>query len=199
MLISPKTQSQDSLTNSPCTHSSASVIIDLVEFKVSTPNDHQSISLEWTITNSNYMNKYTIERKTPNGKFMAIGTTSMNHFTDNTPMLGTNIYRLSVITPNNKMFHSKSIEQDFTPIEISIGPNPVCDQLILNYTIQGDQPFSIELRNKLGHIIHKSNHLANFEGIGQTTLNVSTYKPDIYFVLITQGKHIVTKMFRVHP
>ena len=192
-------RSQNTLAPALSTQSQESVIIDLVEFKVSTPNDQQSIPLEWTIAGPNQLNTYTIERKDQNGKFMAIGTTSNNYFTDYNPMLGSNVYRLSVITTQNKMFHSKSIQHEFSPIELKINSNPVCDHLIVSHRTKADEPFTIELRDKFGNVIHRSNHLASTSGQGQTTLSVNDYKPELYFVLIIQNQNIVTKMFRIQP
>jgi hypothetical protein len=79
-------------------------------------------------------------------------------------------------------------EEDETKV-LEIFPNPVNDELVLNYS--GTKPFNIEIINCLGIKMLEQNNLSS----ASNSLNVKSLKPGIYLLVIKNDKTSLVKKF----
>ncbi len=87
--------------------------------------------LTWKVSTEVNASKYVVE-KSVNGVFSPIGSVSATglssySFTDNTPSIGSNLYRLKLVDKDNAFSYSKIVLVDFSKLtaSVSISPNPI--------------------------------------------------------------------------
>jgi hypothetical protein len=106
--------------------------ITLVSFKVE--QDNNSVLLSWATASEKNFDKFIVERSSDAKLFEAIGEvkgagnskTLLNYsLTDNSPLLGTNYYRLKSVDFDESFEYSKVIFTDYNGAkEFSVYPNP---------------------------------------------------------------------------
>ncbi len=99
-------------------------------------------------------------------------------FLDNAPLANLNYYRLQQVDYNNQSDYSNiiSIETNTNHSEIEIYPNPVKDELTINWGSYGT-PQSIEIHNAQGQLVKTINTVKN-------TISVSELAAGMYFLVI---------------
>jgi hypothetical protein len=71
-------------------------------------------------------------------------------------------------------------------------PNPVNDNLIINYSAENNSNTSIKITNEVGICVYQD------EGINNSiNINTSNLSPGVYFLTIREGKNIETRKFVV--
>lgn len=159
----------------------------------------QTAALKWVTTMETNASHFEVQRSDNAKNFESIGkvdakgesNTLLNYgFVDQTPLSGTNYYRLKQIDMDGSYSFSKAISILFdTHIKISVYPNPVTDVLRIESSValQSLEVFSVNGSRVTGITIPAGNAVATTSGTNFREISLRDQKPGIY-VLVINGK-----------
>ncbi len=125
------------------------------------------VQLTWTTKNEQNYTSFTVERSTDGGKTFAVigglpGTGAGNYsLLDNSPVEGTNLYRLKQEDLNDSITYSKAVPVQFSGAisKLSVYPNPATS--LINVSIADNAgvkpPYTIQITNTSGFVIRQVN------------------------------------------
>ncbi len=168
--------------------------VKLEEFKGKKMNSHNLLS--WKASQENGLANYTLERKDPNGNFVAIGETSVSStpgdshaysFSDEQPLKGKNHYRLKMENKDGTFNYSNIImlENDGQQMVFSIYPNPVKDVLTISFDATGKHQYEISVVSITGQVLSTQRITTDGSSKLQISRALSVMK-GIYLVKITE-------------
>ena len=185
------------------TRSDAVLPITLSNFKATYLSNKTSL-LQWTTEQELNSKVFIIERSIDGGRtFVNIGsvnakgsstTTSQYQFTDLSPVVGTNLYRLKEIDIDDHYQYSNVVSVVVTSKEInfySLYPNPAHQFTYLNATGSISKEITIEIVDATGRIFKtQTNHIDNNHPV---KLDVSTLNKGMYFIKVMSDGNINTE------
>lgn len=145
--------------------------------------------LSWTTAQEINTSYYVIEHSTDGrnyssiGEVTAAGSGTGNYsysFTDYTPALGINFYRLRIIETNGSAKFSavRSVRNEGTA-DVAVYPNPAKDHMMVNITSDIADKAAITINDMNGKLVYTSNTLINagmnYINISMAKMNAGTY------------------------
>ncbi len=137
--------------------------------------------LSWTTAQEVNTSYYVIEHSTDGrhyssiGQVAATGSSNGNYtFTDYTPVLGINFYRLRIMETNgsSKLSAVRSVRNEGTA-DVAVYPNPAKDYMMVNITSDITDKAAITVSDMSGKLVYTSNTLIN---AGMNYINISMAK-----------------------
>ncbi|MEO8769744.1 MAG: T9SS type A sorting domain-containing protein [Ferruginibacter sp.] len=184
------------------------VIVPVTYIEISaTRNSDAGITVNWNVENETGIDHYEVERGADGQNLASIetaGASSNNggnaryNYIDSRPLKGDNFYRIRSVGMNGNIKYSAIVKvRDVKEVPaISIYPNPVVDK-IMNITFTG-QPagnYNIQLSNKLGQVVYKTNvEIANSSTTTTRSVNLGNeISSGIYQVVISSQNRKFTE------
>ena len=138
--------------------------IKLLDFEAKFNTTNNNVELKWITANEINSDYFTIERSTNGNEWEVITlheaagnseTVLDYNIIDETPNNGINYYRLKETDFNGDYFYSniKFIKVNTNVAELSIYPNPIITNATLNYSINNDEEFELEITNSVGQVV----------------------------------------------
>lgn len=168
--------------------------IELLSFEAGFNNSNKGVDLKWETSSEKNSDYFTIEQSINGNEWVEISklkaagnsiSVIIYKSFDPDPNNGINYYRLKETDFNGNYFYSDiefvTINSDVS--DISISPNPVATNTILNYWANNDEEFQLEITNALGQILMKKTVLLN-SGDNQIKLEMEQFVPGNYFLKI---------------
>jgi hypothetical protein len=143
-----------------------------------------------------------LERQTNNGKFEVVNNQidimNINSLNDNNPIIGENIYRIVVATPDRK-YYSNEAKINYQKLDESViaYPNPTNGELTLNLDKFIGEKITVSLMDNFGHQIYQK----GFEVVNPSeSINLSNYNSGTYFVHVVSNNRqpVVNKIVLIH-
>ena len=172
--------------------------LTFIDFK--TTKIKNTVQLNWITSNEINNNRFEIEVSNDDINYKKIGTvlananSSVNHnydFTDKTPTLGYNFYRLKQIDNNNKFSYSyvQNINFDkFNNLEIQVFPNPVKTGFTNLIISNNFKILHVKIYNTLGQqmLSQVYNNIGN-----NIKLNLINFTKGLYFAVVIADNKII--------
>jgi|GEM_PF-194232 len=179
----------------PCTDGSVAPV-KLINF--SAVAKESSVLLTWQTAMEINNNYFEVQRSSDGRNFSAIGRVNGNgnsgelldySFIDNNPLEETSYYRLKQVDYNGSFSYSRVHAVTFTPLTVTIYPNPATDQITVK---SKEELINITLQDITG----KATFTQNFEsGENLQVVNLPSLQPGLYLVSIqTQTGTVVQKL-----
>jgi hypothetical protein len=169
--------------------------IKLLSF-TATKNGNKNL-LQWTTAQEVNSNYFSVERSNDDVSFNSLGNVSAKgntavataySFTDSKPNNGANHYRLRMVNKDGTYSYSeiRSIN-DAMHFAVNIYPNPVKDNLALNFSSDRTMDVQIEIINNEGKImLSKQTSIA--EGASAQNINVAALSGGTYYLRCVSGE-----------
>ena len=166
--------------------------VTLIQFNATGVNN--TVQLTWqTATETN--NKYfAVQRSSDGITFSTVGTVSsfgnstLQHqysFTDNSPVRGTNYYRLRQVDNNGYFVDSKTVTVSFNgTLLFTLYPNPAAS--VVHVNLSSSSPAIIVVYDMNGKAIAQKEVSS---GISSQTIDVSKLAAGTYTIMLVQDKH----------
>lgn len=163
----------------------------------------QKVTLEWTtITEIN--NDYIALEHSYDGRFFAEitrldgagSTNQVQHYSyeHNTPLNGTNYYRLKQVDYDGKFTYHEVISVDIVISEsVELYPNPTQDVLNIRFSDVEDSGLQMQIFDALGRLVFEQYHPA---GQSSAKLNISNLGSGVYSLRIDKGGDTTIYRFR---
>lgn len=165
-------------------------------FKVQLNDKKQGI-LNWTSTSEH--NYFEIERSNNGYDFVTIGKidakNNVNSFQrydyiDAHLLHGSNYYRIRQVDLIGKSTYSTIEHLQFDEYTFSIQPNPVKDEIHLQFEVDLDEQVQIEIFNTTGQLIYDAMHQVNSGGIHLYFKEMNIQHSGLYWVRAKMDKNI---------
>ena len=179
-------------------------VLPLKLLSFTTTNDGKTNLLKWSSTNEINTDRFEIQRSSNGRDFTTIGSAkSYNNgkskndysFTDAQPLKAVNYYRLKMIDKDGKYTYSaiKSINNT-NSFDVTLYPNPVKNNLTLNFSSEKAIDVQIEIVNTEGKLVlSKKIHIA--QGESKQTINTASLNAGNYFLKCTSAEGEVALRF----
>ena len=125
----------------------------------------QKANLNWATTEESNSDRFDVERSLDGKKWKTVGSVAAKgesvtnvpySFADNTPVNGTNLYRLKMIDLDGSFAYSRINNVRFEGLpSISIYPNPVANQLSVS-NLNTDEIAKIQIFNSNGNVVKET-------------------------------------------
>lgn len=152
---------------------------------------NKTVQLDWQAYVDGMHDYFEVEKADNSGAFHKIAKVDGQLFRafDNTPDIGSNIYRIKQVDKNAAVTYSQSINinTSFGKSVVSIFPNPVKD--ILNLNITGvDAASQFIITDVTGNVLHKQ-QLPAGAASANIKVNLSNLASQLYFIKIVNKKN----------
>jgi hypothetical protein len=150
------------------------------------------VVVNWASEKEINSKSYTIEKSTDGKDFKVIGTVAaagtsnsrlQYSFTDNTPVNGSNYYRLKIADKDATFSYSRIIEVRFgSHYQFTLSPNPATSTLEMRFQGGGNGPAMIRLTNLNGKAVREQTE--KFNGAGRIKMDVGPLPRGVYILSI---------------
>ena len=181
--------------------------ITLVSFGAEYQVSSNNVLLNWRTASETNNKLFTIEKQLSEGDYWQTvatvpgagnSTVTLNYSAlDENPSPGISYYRLMQTDYDGNYTYS-----DIQPVNIpennfvEVYPNPLRDNLNLNYNSKGTEPVSIRIIDIMGAEIVPSYTINNVQmGMNKFSINTSSFSKGMYFLLINNGTHTYFEKF----
>lgn len=158
--------------------------------------------LSWSTTQEINTDRFIVEHGTDGRNFTAMGevtaagnsATNINYsFTDYTPVMGVNFYRLKVVERNGSTKYSavKSVRNEGTA-DIAIYPNPVKDMMTVNITSERMDRAVITITDMNGKLVQIRN-TAISEGSNYINVNTAAMAKGTYILKVQLNEDMIVR------
>jgi len=155
--------------------------------------------LEWRTGRDFVAEEFIVERSLDGRTFVALGTvkatgsvngSSRYLFTDNSPELGKNYYRIKILKSDNRVSYSKLVVINMTTASsITVTPNPVQNSFQVQFKNIKPGIYSVKLINAMGALIHSESIKTSGNEI-KTMQRPGAAKSGSYFLIIQDAQLI---------
>ena len=158
------------------------------------------VSLIWETSWEENIEEYEVERARDGFHFVTLGRVEAGKFSydylDKHPFIGDNYYRLKVIESDGSYYYSDLLQfQVKAQIVLkNVYPNPVEQQLFIDFETADEEPVHVEIYNMLGQAIEQKEYNASF-GQNQIMIATHSWESGFYWVELRQG--ITTEVVKV--
>lgn len=164
--------------------------LELLSFAAKPDALGKTVNLNWKTTNEVNTQDFVVERKTDNTDFAPLTTVLSKNvagthdysFTDKSPLAGNSYYRLQQRDKDGKYTYSEIARVKIEGISLSLRPNPVSNELIVNHD-NANKAAVLKVVGLDGRSLIKAN--ANV-GTASTTINVASLASGTY-LLVYEG------------
>jgi carboxypeptidase T len=160
----------------------------------------KKIGLNWEIVTDKSHAYFEVEKSADGRSFNSIGrvTTGAHYdFTDNTPFIGNNYYRIKAIDVDGKTTLSKVINIPYSAGKagVVIYPNPVTDLLQLRLNDRTTGNVDINITDVHGRVVYTATDVEN--NGNEIKINTHSFLPQVYILKVTgkQGSIISIEKF----
>jgi Secretion system C-terminal sorting domain/Leucine rich repeat len=170
--------------------STANTTLPITLISFSAKQESNSVFLQWQTANEANAKEFVIQRDNGNG-FIDVGRISANsitianayNFTDVTPYIGSNIYRLKMIDEDGRFTFSNSIRINFeaTSKVLKVYPNPVSSILHLTVSSKKNETIFLKIVDLSGKIVLQE-ALTVTKGLDQFQLKIDRLSPGVYYI-----------------
>ena len=185
---------------------SVTLPIELISFEANCIGNNL-VSVEWSSASETNNDYFTIERSRNGNSFEVIAiidgagtssTTQYYNWTCESSLTGINYYRLKQTDFNGQFeyFNSIAVENSCidTPAELTIFPNPVADDIGIQFFSSNNETVIIEVYDVVGKLI-ASISSAVLEGDNLFTLNIPAIASGIYMLNVKTKSKFISKKF----
>lgn len=164
---------------------------------------------EWKTMQEQNSSHFIVERSYDAANFNDVGNVTaagnsslpVNYnFTDKNALLLNNdylYYRLKMVDVDGSFKYSNTVKIKIKrPDEISVYPNPVIDQLTLNFTSTTDEKTSVVIYNSTGLKVYEQS-LAIIRGANTVNLDIQSLSKGIYFISLKNKKQFFSKFIKL--
>ncbi|HEY6957035.1 MAG TPA: T9SS type A sorting domain-containing protein, partial [Flavisolibacter sp.] len=142
-----------------------------------------------------------VERSADGSWFSFIGTVSKNdacQFIDNSPFIGNNYYRLKAVDAMGKFTYSSVVNLVYKPsmLTLSIGPNPVVDELTIALKSTLAERFRIQITDMNGRTVYRKD-LSLSNETRSVNVKMSSFSGTVFLVKITRGDGKVLRVQKI--
>lgn len=183
--------------------------VEWLDFKADLINDR--VELEW-LTASEQNNAFFEIQRSNGTNFRVLGSkagagnsTEVNSYTytDDSPNLGTNYYRIKQVDVNGSFSYSSVIEisrDKSGELAISeVYPNPAKDQIHLKFALSRGNNAVAQVLDMKGRVLFERSYIGS-ENIQEINIKTEDFVPGIYVLAMkSQGGKILSKRFLVNP
>jgi hypothetical protein len=170
-------------------NSSLSLPLQLLSF--SAQHNGKTNLLKWSTSNEINTDRFEIERSSNSRDFVKIGSVQSTSngkikndymFTDAQPLKAINYYRLKMLDKDGKYTYSavRSINNS-SSFDVTLYPNPVKNDLTLNFSSEKMMDVQIEIVNAEGKLV-LSKKIQIAQGESKQTINIASLNTGNYFV-----------------
>ena len=195
-------------TSSPYTATSTTIVVcgalplDWLEFEADVI-DNQRVKLHWTTANEINSDYFEVERRTPRGSYLSIGTVEAKgqnlaayNYLDTKPPQGRIMYRIRQVDTDGAFSYSNEIEvfltEDGLPL---VSPNPVREQITIQLPAVSQGNASMQLFTVDGKLALEKHWQAN--GSAPQEISVKGLAEGVYSYQIRVGaKHFFGKVLK---
>jgi hypothetical protein len=130
--------------------------------KVAATQVQQEVNVSWSVATEAGVESYTIERSADGVNFTAIGETAATGagnyvFEDKSPLAGTGYYRVVSTAVTGGQVYSAIVKVDASGgSSITVYPNPVTDEMTLQFTNQPQGNYKVRLLSAIGQAVFQS-------------------------------------------
>ncbi|MCC7525228.1 MAG: leucine-rich repeat domain-containing protein [Chitinophagaceae bacterium] len=166
---------------------STQVILPLQWLGFTAENCSGNVCLQWQTENEQNTSRFEIEKSTHGTRFTQIGNKAANNIPgkhtyntiDNSPVTGTNFYRIKQVDRDGKFSYSDIVSiKIYNNGSLAIAPNPANDQI----SIRGiNQSATVAIYNIAGRLLFQWQHVN-----ANQPLNISSLQQGIYIIKIVQ-------------
>jgi hypothetical protein len=163
-----------------------------------------SVSVQWNVATEDNISAYEVERSSNGTSFAKVGTVAATNnngvansykWIDNTPVAGTNYYRIKVVEKSAASFYSSVVSAKIsnTKSGVSVYPNPVKgNTLNVQLNMQQAGRFTINIYSTTGQLVQAKavDHVGGFLNV-QVTLSANAAK-GIYQVQVVGDNTKIT-------
>lgn len=160
-------------------------------------------ALSWTVTSSDNINQFEIEKSLNGRDFNKIATIPAGNggallkydFTDPEKITGVTYYRLKIIGDNGMFIYSPVITLSNQKIEFEIRSvsNPVTDNLFIDYMLPDESKVIFKIYDVFGNLI-KQDQLMGKQGWNNNNLNIVKNIPQgMYILSVSNHNKVINK------
>jgi carboxypeptidase T len=160
-----------------------------------------SVTLNWNVNAGAGFNHYDVQRSSNGVDFVSIASLSRDAaevYTDETPLQGTNYYRMKAVDADGAYSYSKTILVTFDNIKntISYYPNPARD--FLNVVIPSNQNEGLiaELSSLSGQVVYSKTYSIT-EGSNRIQVDINNLTNGIYILKIKDSNNNTRSVMKV--
>lgn len=161
--------------------------LDLLSFSAKPDALGKSVNLNWKTTNEVNTQDFVVERKADDTDFSPVTTVLSKNvagihdysFTDKNPLTGNSYYRLKQRDKDGKHTYSDVAHVKIEGISLSLRPNPVSNELIVNHD-NAKNTGVLKIVGLDGRSLIKANASA---GTASTTINVAALASGTYLLV----------------
>ena len=159
-----------------------------------------SVQLIWEANVDDQHHYFEIERSNDGNQFTVLGKLpqmSAFRFVDKSPRSGNNFYRIKQVDKDGTVSYSKIINVYIeSTIKVSVYPNPVNDQLIINIGSRNAQNYKIQVTDMQGKVVYDV--LKNINS-SNTEIKVDTrsWKPQLYILKVINTNNEVVETQKI--
>ncbi|MGN6298920.1 MAG: leucine-rich repeat domain-containing protein [Ginsengibacter sp.] len=172
-----------------------SLPLTLLQFEGKEKNDE--VMLHWLTTNEVGTKEFIIERSVNVTDFNELGNVTSKpnagnnnyYFTDSSPAIGNNYYRLKMVDIDGSISFSNVvfIKTDKTNLSMSIFPNPVKSTSTLKFYSSVSEKYIIKVLDQSGKTLQTFNGIS-VTGTNKVNFDVHSYPTGTYFITLIAEK-----------
>lgn len=159
-----------------------------------------TVQLIWEANVDDQHHYFEVERSNDGNQFTVLGKLpqmSAFRFADKSPRSGNNFYRIKQVDKDGTVSYSKIINVYIeSTIKVSIYPNPVNDQLVINIGSRNAQNYKIQVTDMQGKVVYGV--LKNINS-SNTEIKVDTrsWKPQLYILKVINTNNEVVETQKI--
>jgi hypothetical protein len=159
------------------------------------------VDVSWLMSFETDVDHYEILRSSNGKDFISIGSIKANNnpdirqsytFTDENPMMGFNFYRLRQVQKNGKEHNYRMLSAEMRKLDISIYPNPIKNDLNINFGRELMPGTVVKVYDVLGHVVY-------YKELTERTLDFKIDMNDctkgLYYLSVSSGDFLIQQKF----
>lgn len=182
------------------------IVLPLQLLSFTAQHNGESNLLKWSTANEINTDHFEIERSSntinfeTTGSVQAVGSSKLNNdyqYTDAQPLKAINYYRLKMVDKDGKYVYS-SIQSinNIKSFDVTLYPNPVKNNIILNFSSERIMDLQMQIVNTEGKIL-LAKKIQITQGESKQTINAASFSSGNYFVkLISSEGEIALKFVK---
>ncbi len=159
-----------------------------------------TIQLIWEANVDDQHHYFEIERSNNGSQFMVLGKLpqmSAFRFLDKVPQSGNNFYRIKQVDKDGAITYSKIINVYIeSAIKLTVYPNPVNDQLIINIGSRNAQNYKVQITDMQGKMVYDALKTINSSST-EIKVDVRSWKPQLYILKVLNNNNEVLETQKI--
>ncbi|NML20500.1 hypothetical protein HHL16_06425 [Pseudoflavitalea sp. G-6-1-2] len=175
-------------------------VLPLQFINVEARKSANGIEVSWKIAEDVNLSHFEVERSSDGKQFSTIAVVNNLPYqiTDKEPQ-AVNYYRIRAVSKDKRSAYSRTVRLDYQlSALVSVSPNPASASLVIRYETPKETSFLLRITDVAGRLLHQQ-MLHTAGGAGYRQLNIGTWKPQLYIVMLKDlksGKETITKIVK---